>query len=375
MILKHYMRKLGLIFVCCMAATIVTARSPKGGTYYTKINIWYQTPVSIPTTNYHKGGRIPAGSKVKILSVSHGRITFLDDATGVMTLVYARRHTRVDFKKMFDRYFSKKDVRAKGGVFHTLTKQEQSNVDKGTISVGMSKDAVLMAYGYPPGHRTPSLRNDTWTYWVDRRQRTVVNFDADGKVTDGKGRAVVAKDEKAKIDPRGKVYYVRVNIWDNGRKDIPTINYHSGKHIPMGTKVTITAYGVNKIGFSNDDIGHHALVHSRKYRDVAIEQLFAEYFSETDPKIKDGDYSKLTVDEKKSIDQGIVTEGMSKSAVLMAYGYPPSRITPLLDHHIWTYWRQRAQALVLYFRDDKVFALDPPFEKKEEVAPTKVNQH
>ena len=372
MIQKHLMRKLGLVFMSCMIATIVTARSPEGGIYYTKVNIWYQNPMSIPTTNYHKGGRIPAGTKVKVLSVSRGRIAFLDDATGVMTLVYAARHTRVSFKKTFERYFSKKDVKAKGGVFNTLTKDEQINVDKGIIVAGMSKDAVLMAYGYPPGHKTPSLRNDTWTYWLDRRQRTVVNFDADGKVTNGKPAPMVVK-ENVKMDPIGKEYYAKVNIWGNGRDEILTMNYHTGKHIPVGTKVTITAYTVNRIGFTNDKIGQHTLVHSRKYRDVTIEQLFAEYFSESDPKAQGGDYGKLSSEEKKSIDQGIVTDGMSKDAVLMAYGYPPTRITPLLDHHIWTYWQQRAQALVLYFRDDKVFALDPPFEQKPEVAPTKVN--
>lgn len=30
---------------------------------------------------------------------------------------------------------------------------------------GMRKEAVLMAYGYPPDHRTPSLDGDTWVYF------------------------------------------------------------------------------------------------------------------------------------------------------------------------------------------------------------------
>ena len=32
----------------------------------------------------------------------------------------------------------------------------------------MSKDAVLMAYGYPPDHKTPKLEDDTWSYWLGR---------------------------------------------------------------------------------------------------------------------------------------------------------------------------------------------------------------
>jgi hypothetical protein len=44
----------------------------------------------------------------------------------------------------------------------------------------MSKDAVVMAYGYPPDHKTPSLKTDLWTYWENRLISITVQF-ADGK--------------------------------------------------------------------------------------------------------------------------------------------------------------------------------------------------
>ena len=32
----------------------------------------------------------------------------------------------------------------------------------------MSDEIILMAYGYPPAHRTPSLEADEWVYWLNR---------------------------------------------------------------------------------------------------------------------------------------------------------------------------------------------------------------
>ncbi len=36
------------------------------GQYYTKINIWYEKPSKIMSTNYHKGAMIPVGTEVEI---------------------------------------------------------------------------------------------------------------------------------------------------------------------------------------------------------------------------------------------------------------------------------------------------------------------
>lgn len=60
-------------------------------------------------------------------------------------------------------------------------KAERKNIKNGTIAVGMSKDAVVMAYGYPPSHKTPTLDSNMWTYWRDRFRRVFVYFE-NGKV-------------------------------------------------------------------------------------------------------------------------------------------------------------------------------------------------
>lgn len=53
---------------------------------------------------------------------------------------------------------------------------------KVTICSMLSKKGVKMALGYPAKHRTPSLDDNTWTYWRDRYRTTVIIFNSKGKV-------------------------------------------------------------------------------------------------------------------------------------------------------------------------------------------------
>jgi hypothetical protein len=69
-----------------------------------------------------------------------------------------------------------------GGPYQRFSEKEKRNIKLGEIEVGMSKDAVLMAYGYPPAHRTPSLESDQWVYWLNRFVNRPVVF-RDGRVS------------------------------------------------------------------------------------------------------------------------------------------------------------------------------------------------
>jgi len=39
-----------------------------------------------------------------------------------------------------------------------------------------AKKGVRIALGYPAKHKTPSLDENTWTYWIDRFRMTAVVF-------------------------------------------------------------------------------------------------------------------------------------------------------------------------------------------------------
>ena len=156
-----------------------------GKTYYTKVNIWHENSVRIASTNFHWGTMIPVGSKVTISDISLGsycRISFnVQSEKKDFYIVRVPEYTATPIEELFNQYFSLADPLASGGEFEKFTPQEQEAIKKGVVDAGMSKDAVIMAYGYPPTHKTPSLSNNSWLYWVARRGLLLVKF-ADNKV-------------------------------------------------------------------------------------------------------------------------------------------------------------------------------------------------
>ena len=185
-ITKYLLCLLVISFYACLliSSTVLADNSkrkktiyPLGKIYFTSVNIWYENLDKIPSTNYHKGTKLPIGTKVKIVEYGNRKIQFIPvDTSQTFTIVHQRKHTRIKLNELFDRYFSKKNALAKGGCFHDFTEKEKENIKNGCIAPSMSKVAVVMAYGYPPSHKTPLLSSDVWHYWHSRLQKVVVHF-------------------------------------------------------------------------------------------------------------------------------------------------------------------------------------------------------
>ena len=63
-----------------------------------------------------------------------------------------------------------------------LSEIDQKGIKSGKALIGMSKTGVKIALGYPATHRTPSLENNSWVYWLNRWKTMVIEFDTEGKV-------------------------------------------------------------------------------------------------------------------------------------------------------------------------------------------------
>jgi len=148
-----------------------------GQIYYTAANIWYENPEKILSTNYHRGTILPVGTKVRVDEVKGKKIRFGDGHGQEFEITFMEKHSSriVDLWAYFRRYFSR-DNPLQGRPYEGFSKSERRNIKMGEIEVGMSKEAVLMAYGYPPAHRTPSLESDQWVYWINRFVNKTVVF-------------------------------------------------------------------------------------------------------------------------------------------------------------------------------------------------------
>ncbi len=66
--------------------------------------------------------------------------------------------------------------------YEGLSEVDRQGIEAGRAMVGMSKQGVLVALGYPAKHRTLSLEQDRWVYWKGRHNAYMVEFDDSGKV-------------------------------------------------------------------------------------------------------------------------------------------------------------------------------------------------
>jgi hypothetical protein len=129
--------------------------------------------------NYLRGGLIPLCSRVSIHEVSDARMVFTVLETG-------KRYQYIFHEKMYESpednlklYFGSSCNAPAPSEF---TPAEQEAIRKGEVKVGMSKQAVVLAVGYPPWHGTASLESNVWRYWTSRYNTIAVEF-RDGRVS------------------------------------------------------------------------------------------------------------------------------------------------------------------------------------------------
>jgi len=148
---------------------------------YTAYNIWFEKPDRIYSTSYQKGNMLPAGSEVKDVKRSRGKLEFTDAKQDMKFTAefVAKHHPGVTAEQWMDRFLTNKDFAA---LTRGLTAAEIKAIRAGQVQAGMSRKAVLVAAGYPPEIGTASTDLDVWKYWRDRFRNYEVKFGG-GKVT------------------------------------------------------------------------------------------------------------------------------------------------------------------------------------------------
>ncbi len=209
------------IFISLLGLAISFAGYPQslkiaetGEPVYTAYNIWTTgngtTPYNILRAaigtirmycvNYKSGPNfIPAGTEVYVddlyvnADLNHvdnnipssiqdkaNRIQFKVAETGKTYKIYMheRYHPGKSIGYYYKRMFTTKNFNQ---LTEELTAYEIEAIKKGTVFEGMSKRAVLISYGYPPEHKTKSLKSAVWTYWMTPKDQKTIHFDPDIK--------------------------------------------------------------------------------------------------------------------------------------------------------------------------------------------------
>ena len=162
--------------------------APREVRQYTAYNIWRLRTWLMRCINYKHGNDfIPAGTEVTDAGITEDangntRISFVTVGDERKYGIYFTRrwhpgHTIEDYKNYM--FTTKTFEELTAG----MSKREISAIQNGTIIDGMSKEAVLVAYGRPPEHRTPSLDRSIWYYWRNKLKSFKVCFDKEDRTT------------------------------------------------------------------------------------------------------------------------------------------------------------------------------------------------
>ena len=202
-----------IVFLYCaiVGASSLYADDITAEKIYTSYNMWYEKPYRMHCINYKVGKRIPAGSIVSTAKLIKEIPDFNGPGDGssseeqyiVFTLAgddqeykvyFVRRyHPRKNIDDYFKLMFSGQplDERMSG-----FSEEEKEAVRGGYLVAGMSRDAVLISYGYPPEHKTTNLESDSWVYWINRFKKKFFHFIPEGKTI--KKEEVKASGSKSK---------------------------------------------------------------------------------------------------------------------------------------------------------------------------------
>ncbi|GEM_PF-1325105 len=160
---------------------------------YTAYNIWKWSGYNNAFINF-KGGRkmIPAGTEVKNpplifdnqpqssnqLYPQHVLFKTLPDKKKHRMHFILRFHPGVAIQDYLKKTFTPKSFEE---LTAGMTETEINAIKNGEIVDGMSKEAVLVSYGYPIERDTPDLDNNTWVYFINSRRRKIVKFNSRGR--------------------------------------------------------------------------------------------------------------------------------------------------------------------------------------------------
>ena len=145
---------------------------------YTCCNLHYEEG-AINDANYHVGSLLPLGTPVHVESAGNHWVK-IQVLNGYMTFHQDYGREQESFSQYVNKLFVAEDPRVR---LATFPLDVQQAIIESRVERGMTREQVIMAVGYPPTHRTPSLAANEWVYWSSRFRTYTVTFDGGaGKV-------------------------------------------------------------------------------------------------------------------------------------------------------------------------------------------------
>ena len=183
---KRAYGKIAVVLISLSVLLTLSASALAAETVYNKYNIHIQQQTKrngdvvykASYANYTNPGTghmiVKAGSKITITQKKRKGCTFTTTDCKAVTFEFHEPRMQMSIDEYLEKITSPKAASTKN-----LSRLDRQGVDAGKAKVGMSRQGVMTALGYPAAHKTPSLKDNAWTYWQDRFRTMVVEFKGD----------------------------------------------------------------------------------------------------------------------------------------------------------------------------------------------------
>lgn len=151
----------------------------EGKTYFTRYNFWVEKERHV-TTNYSRGEMIPINTRATVESIGSKKMILNIDGRRI-TVVNVRKHTQRDTAEIASEMLSPISIN-----MADIPESIRGDVKSGILRLGMTKEQALMTRGYPPRHKTPTIKASTWVYWSSKFVQLTIVFE-NGKISRGRG--------------------------------------------------------------------------------------------------------------------------------------------------------------------------------------------
>lgn len=137
---------------------------------------------SASAVNYWRGTLLPINTKVKLVAMDSDRLVLHVLDTGETVKVNNKLSlTRKTVPEIAQRMLSPRPID-----LSSFDRSTRAAIKSGILQLGMTREQVVMARGYPPGEKTPDLDLNRWVYWSSRFIHQTLLF-SDGVLARGRG--------------------------------------------------------------------------------------------------------------------------------------------------------------------------------------------
>lgn len=180
---------LSVLIICLFVNPLVSESRSKfiiEGPVFLKVNIHYQDngkDCKASYANYTNPGQghkiLSVNTPVQIKKWKKGFIIVDTKANTDILFEYNEPRMQMSVEEYLNKITSASEID-----LDKLSDADRKGVKDGLASVGMTKDGVMMALGYPATHKTPSPDSNRWIYWTNRFGTIAISFDGNGIVTE-----------------------------------------------------------------------------------------------------------------------------------------------------------------------------------------------